>query len=127
MSTNVRVLGSLIGLQLDNPNDQPFPLDVTGKFVITAAFATNQSVAGYSPHIKAKTGPGGTGAGLFAGGTFYNLNSPNDAQAYNVAGIPVSGKGYVQDPAPTAYAQVQSPLAAAGATCDLYVVGYELP
>lgn len=123
--SNVTILGSIIGLQLDNLGDQAMSLAVSGKYAITGCFLTNLSVSG-SPNVQVFKAPGGASADrIVGGGSLSTLTAPDQVQQFSPTwGLDGSGMGRTYTAA-TVYARVQAALAA-GATGDLYLMGVEL-
>jgi hypothetical protein len=120
-----RILGSIIGMALDNLADQAMSLSVSGKYAITGCFLTNLSGSG-APNVQLFKAPGGGATDrIVGGGTLSTLTAPDQVQQFSPL-FPLDGSGLAKTlTAATVYARVQASLAA-GMTGDLYLMGVEV-
>lgn len=120
----MKILGSIIGLELDNLADQAMTLSVSGRYVITGCFLTNLSGSG-TPNVHLFKAPGGAAADrIVGGGSLGTLAAPDQVQQFSPTwGLDGGGVAKSYN-ASTIYARVQAALA--GQTGDLYLTGIEL-
>lgn len=120
-----RILGSIVGLQLDSLGDQAMSLSVAGKYAITGCFLTNLSAPGL-PNVQLYKAPGGAAADrIVGGGSLATLTAPDQVQQFSpTGGLDGSGTARIYTAA-TVYARVAAALPP-GTTGDLYLMGVEL-
>lgn len=123
---NVRIIATIIGMDLSSLADQVAAISSSGRWIPTRAFITNVNAAGVSANVQSFDAPGGLPTNrVSAGGSLFSISSPDDVQQYNtIFGLAGSGKAKVRT-SPNLYVRTVSALPS-GTTGDFYLEGIDL-